>query len=152
MWITDPIPHEFQKSRIDDLVGGKLGLGAGRLIGQPQRPTIGIFIRLHLAHGDRMDADEMPRDPGYQPARGRDRPGFHVAFQEVCVRLNEIGRPVITALVRVHRRTGQRGDTHRERRWRVAAGFLPPLLRRDRSFADQIRRRLHHHGVGVKVL
>src|SRR2546426_9761978 len=138
LWIADPIPHEFQETGIDDFVGRKFGRAAGRLVGQTQHPTIGIFIGLHLVHGDRMDPDVVPRNAGHKPAGGRHGPRLRVAFQEVGVRLDESGRTLVTAVIRVHRRAGQRGDTHCQRRRRGSAGLLPAVLRPDPPLAGPV--------------
>ena len=99
-----------------------------------------------------MDPDVVARDAGHKPAGGRHGPRLRVALQEVGVRLDESGRPLVTAVIRIHRRAGQRGDTHCQRRRRVSAGLLPAVLWRDRPFADQVGGRLHHHRVWVKLL
>jgi len=82
---TDSVAHQFQESGVHDLFGGKGVLRFRRTVRQDQGPCIGILVRAAIGNTHRVDADVMPVYAWDEGALGRDRPGLHMALEEVGV-------------------------------------------------------------------
>src|SRR6185503_21250708 len=99
-----------------------------------------------------MNADEVAANSSDQRAFRGYRPRLDVGLEEVGILFEVLRRGVLTSLTSEGSGTDQRGNVRRQRRGRVAAAFLPTLLRGDRPMVDEITGRSQHHRVRIKVL
>src|SRR4051812_46192239 len=134
--LANAVTHQFEKSAIHNFLGGKLGGLARSAISDHQACSIRILATVRISRVGGIDADEMStnvRDEGSLRGNG---PRVHVRFQKIRVLLNELGNPVVAPLSRIGGCTCERSNIGRQRRRRIAAGFLPALLLCDRAVAD----------------
>ena len=147
----DPVPDKFQEPSVDDLLRREHPAEHPAMVGEPKNAGFGILVGARVADVAREDADVVPRDPGDErPLRGH-RPRFDVTFEEVGILFEERGRRTVSPLAGEGGRADKRRDVRGDRRWRVAAGLLPPLLRCRRTVEDQIACGPHDHRIGVEV-
>ena len=148
---ADSVAHEFEESRVHDVLRWELPRLARRAVGHLQEAVVRVLIRLRIAEGNGMDADKMTPNARDENARGRDGPHVHVALEEIGVVL-EKPRGIRVAPIRCELRGTREGrDAHGERGRRVAAVLFPPVLRCDGTLADQPRGRPHHQRVRIEV-
>jgi hypothetical protein len=84
----------------------KLGLFPRRFVRNAQQAVIWIFVRLRLIHCDRVNANIVTRNIGYERSLRRDRPRLDVTFEKVRVLLDKIRGRFIAARARHFCRAG----------------------------------------------
>ncbi len=111
---ANAVAHQFQKTRVDDLLGRKNILLARRLILQQHQSLVGVFVGRGVDQVDRQNADVVPWDAGNQRALRGDGPTLDVAFQKIGIVVQVLRHGMVAALAGHHRGAVQCGDVRRQ--------------------------------------
>ena len=74
-----------------------------------------------------------------------------MGFEEISIVSDEFGCAFVASVNKEFGRAYQCRNVDRERGWRIAARFLPPLLRGDRTFSDEEPTGATNHDVRIEV-
>src|SRR5207247_118801 len=74
-----------------------------------------------------------------------------MGFEEISIVSDEFGCAFVASVNKEFGRAYQCRNVDRERGWRIAARFLPPLLRGDRTFSDEEPTGATNHDVTIEV-
>src|SRR5579872_1720368 len=123
-----------------------------RTVRNIEESAVGIFLRAGIINALRKNPYVVPTDPWYKRALRCDRPGFDVRVQKIRILFQKRRSDLVAPFAEQAGSADQGGDVRGERGGRIAAHFLPALLLRDRSMADQISSRARDHRISVKIL
>src|SRR5207245_2971788 len=88
----DPVTHQFEESRIHDVLRGELERIPRRAVPHLQEAGVRVLIGLRITGGDGGDADEMTGDALDEGAGVRDATDVPVTLEEVCALLQKSRR------------------------------------------------------------
>src|SRR5262245_52528271 len=110
-----------------------------------------IFIRRDIIYIHRKDPYEMTGSTGNEIALIRYCPRRQLTHEEVGILFDELCRVGVAAFPQKTCGADQRGNTCGKCRWRVSAGVLPSLLRRQRGVPNEITGSAFNEMVRIKV-
>src|SRR5262245_1162100 len=150
MRAANSITDQFEEARINDSFGRKFVPITGPLICQDQCSTIGIFV-CTVTDVARVDTDVMPGQPRNHSPLRCDRPTFDMRFKEISIIADEFGCALVASVGEKLGAAYQRCNMDCKCRWRIAARFLPPLLRGDWTFPDEKPASATNHTIRIEV-
>src|SRR5262245_53280983 len=81
----------------------------------------------------------------------RDRPTFDMRLKEISVVADEFRRALVASVSEELGGANQCRNMGCQGGWRIAAGFLPPILRGDWTFSDKKPASAPNHTVSIEV-